>query len=387
MNVFKNIGPGVLVTAAFIGPGTVTVCLLAGNKFMFELLWVLLFAVVATIVLQEMAARLGIVTQAGLSEAIRQQINDKWTRNIAFALIISGILLGNTAYEAGNISGTVIGLKILTGNKVSQIWASVIVYLPAMALLYFGKNRTIEKFFIGVVVMMSLAFLMSAILTKPILGEIAKGMTIPHFPDGSWVAIIGLIGTTVVPYNLFLHAAMVKDKWNNISELPAARKDLFIAIIVGGIISACILITGASTFGSIITGIDDLSDSFEQVYGSIGVKFFGLGIFAAGFTSTITAPLAAALVARGLFGWGSKNNEVKFRATWMIVLTVGFVFSLVGYKPIQIIQLAQFANGLLLPFISLFLIWVVNNQALMGAHKNSVLQNVAAIIVLIISIG
>jgi NRAMP (natural resistance-associated macrophage protein)-like metal ion transporter len=106
-NWFKNIGPGPLVAAAFIGPGTVTVCTLAGVNFGFSLLWAMVLSILATVILQEMAARLGIVSQKGLSEVIRSQISNPLLRTMAIILILSAIVIGNAAYEAGNISGSI----------------------------------------------------------------------------------------------------------------------------------------------------------------------------------------------------------------------------------------------------------------------------------------
>ena len=113
----NNIGPGPLVAAAFIGPGTVTLCSIAGLNFGFSILWALLLSVIATIVLQEMAARLGIIFQKSLSEVITNEIKNPLTKNIVIALILLAIVIGNAAYEAGNISGGVLGLETVFGEK------------------------------------------------------------------------------------------------------------------------------------------------------------------------------------------------------------------------------------------------------------------------------
>ena len=385
-NLFKNTGPGILITAAFIGPGTVTVCLLSGNKFGFTLLWVMIFAVFATNVLQEMSARLGLVTGAGLSEAIKNSLTIRWIRYAFFLMIIAGILIGNAAYEAGNMSGTLIGMKMITSSTVPDILLNTLVYAPAFALLYYGTYKVIEKFFITIVILMSLSFIAAAIISKPDIVLLISGF-IPSIPDQSILSIVGLVGTTVVPYNLFLHAAMIKNKWNHVSNLNDVKKDTLLAVTIGGIISACIIITGASTLGQDINSISDLSTPFELTYGSAGKYLFGFGIFAAGFTSTITAPLAASLVAKGLFSWDEALDKNKIRSIWMGILTIGFIFASAGYKPIEVIRLAQFANGLLLPVIAIFLIWVVNRRKVMNEYVNTRIQNIASFVVMIIAIG
>ena len=382
----KIFGPGILVTAAFIGPGTVTVCLLAGNKFSYSLLWALFFAIVATTVLQEMSARLGLVTKAGLSEAIAKMVTGKWLKFIVFSMIIIGILIGNAAYEAGNISGTLIGIRLVAGNHMTDVFYNSIIYFLSFGLLFFGTYKFMENFFIGIVGLMSIAFIAAAILCKADIFLILKGFFYPTIPSGSILTVVGLVGTTVVPYNLFLHAAMIKNKWNDISDLKKVKKDTYIAIIIGGLISASIIITGASTFGNEIKGMNDLALSFTDIYGVTGKYLFGFGIFAAGFTSTITSPLAASLVAKGLFGWNDNSDLYKTRLVWISVLTIGFVFASLGYKPIEIIKSAQFVNGLLLPLIAGFLLWAVNQKIIMKSNTNTVWQNIGGFTVLMIVI-
>ncbi|MFK7954361.1 MAG: divalent metal cation transporter, partial [Ekhidna sp.] len=125
MNFLKKyFGPSTLVTAAFIGPGTLTVCTISGANFGYTLLWVLLFATISTIILQEMAARLGLITQRGLGEAIRSQIQHPIVKWLSIALVFTAIIIGNAAYEAGNISGAVLGISSVAGE--SSDWALII---------------------------------------------------------------------------------------------------------------------------------------------------------------------------------------------------------------------------------------------------------------------
>ncbi|HKK12153.1 MAG TPA: Nramp family divalent metal transporter, partial [Flavobacteriaceae bacterium] len=212
----KNIGPGPLVAAAFIGPGTVTVCTLAGVGFGFALLWAMVFSIIATVVLQEMSARLGIITQKGLSEIIRTEIHQPFFKGIVILLILSAIVIGNAAYEAGNISGGVLGLETIFGNTAVAVGTlslnsfSLIVGVVAFVILYMGNYKILERILVLLVILMSLAFLVTAIITKPSFSAIANGIFKFSTPNGSILTIIALIGTTVVPYNLFLHASLVK---------------------------------------------------------------------------------------------------------------------------------------------------------------------------------
>lgn len=382
---FKNLGPGTLVAAAFIGPGTVTLCTLAGVSYGYSLLWAMTLSIIATIVLQEMAARVGIITQKGLAEIIKEQIKRKSLRNLAVLLIILAIIVGNAAYEAGNISGASLGVSAIFGEFQFNYFALIIGFI-AFVLLYIGNYKFLERSLVVLVLVMSFSFLITAIITKPDFTEILKGMFVPTFPKDSLLTIIGLIGTTVVPYNLFLHASLVKERWKTPQDLKLARKDTYVSIILGGIVSMSIIIAATSIQNAEIKNIIDLAKGLEPLYGSFAKYFLGIGLFAAGITSAITAPLAAAYVANSCFGWKADLKNIKFRLVWFIILFLGVLFSTFKINPIEIIKFAQVANGILLPIIALFLFWVVNKSSVLGKYKNSLVTNLLGAIIIIITI-
>lgn len=391
-NLFKNIGPGTLVAAAFIGPGTVTLCTLAGINFGFNLLWAMLLSILATIVLQEMAARLGIVSQRGLSEVIRSQIKHPIINKLIVLLILSAIVIGNASYEAGNISGGILGLETVLGQASLDIGGfsfnlmSLIIGFMAFVLLYIGNYKLLERVLITLVVLMSLSFLVTAIVTKPDITAILKGAFVPKSPKGSLLTILGLIGTTVVPYNLFLHASLVKEKWRNKEDLKAVRKDTIVSIVLGGLVSMAIIISAASITSGEVNNAADLAKSLAPLYGNFAKYFLAIGLFAAGITSAITAPLAAAYVVKGCFGWADGLKSIKFRSVWATILILGVVLSSLGFKPIEIIKFAQVANGILLPVIAGVLLWVVNKKGVLGVHVNSKAQNIVGLLIVITTI-
>jgi len=389
---FKNIGPGPLVAAAFIGPGTVTLCTLTGVNFGYALLWAMVLSIVATIVLQEMSARLGIISQKGLSEIIRSEIKSPLLKGLSIILILSAIVVGNAAYEAGNISGGVLGLEAVLGQHSMNLgsfslnYFSVAIGLVAFVLLYIGNYKVLEKALVSLVILMSIAFMVTAIMTKPNLGDVFKGILVPKFPQDSILTIIGLIGTTVVPYNLFLHASLVKEKWKSKSDLKYARKDTIVAVVLGGIVSMCIIISAAAVQTAEVNNAADLAKGLEPLFGSFSKYFLAIGLFAAGITSAITAPLAAAFVATGCLGWTTKMNSKRFKMVWMLILIAGVLSSSSGIKSIEIIKFAQVANGILLPVIAGFLIWIMNKHSVLGSYKNTLKQNVISLIILAIAI-
>ncbi|MDO1514487.1 Nramp family divalent metal transporter [Maribacter confluentis] len=383
--MFKKLGPGVLVAAAFIGPGTVTACTLAGADFGFSLLWAMVLSIFATYVLQEMSARLGIVTQKGLADVIKQELHTTWVRNSVIGLILCAIIIGNASYEAGNIGGATLGMQALFGMSYSN-WYPYILGSLAFILLYFGSYKTLEKVFIFLVLIMSLSFLATALLTGPNIAQLLKGLFIPSIPEKGILTIIALVGTTVVPYNLFLHAALVSEKWKLKSDLNLAKRDTLVSIFLGGLVSISIMISAAAITTTEVNSVMDMAKALEPLYGSAALYFMGIGLFAAGITSAITAPLAAAYVANSCFGWKAKLNDTRFRLVWMIILILGVFFLSFGIKPIQVIKFAQITNGLLLPIIAVFLLWVVNRVGVMGSYKNNLVQNCIGIFIIILSV-
>ncbi|MBU2905748.1 Nramp family divalent metal transporter [Arenibacter algicola] len=380
-----KMGPGVLVAAAFIGPGTVTVCTIAGVQYGYSLLWALLLSVLATVVLQEMAARLGIVTQKGLAHVIKEEIGVRWLKILVLGLILSAIVIGNAAYEGGNIGGASLGLEAIFGQEYLSFypWA---VGIFAFILLFFGNYQVLEKVLVSLVVVMSISFLLTAIITKPDISAIIKGLFIPKIPNGGILTIIALVGTTVVPYNLFLHTSLVSEKWKSKENLKEARRDTVVSIVLGGMVSMAIVVTATAIPSNEITNIMDMTKGLEPLYGESAKYFMGMGLFAAGVTSAITAPLAAAFVANSCFGWNTTMDNLRFKLVWMIILLIGVLFMSIGIKPLEIIKFAQVTNGMLLPIIAIFLLWIVNRKTVMLEYQNTQFQNILGIIIIILSI-
>lgn len=342
LKLLKNSGPGALVAAAFIGPGTVTICSVVGANFGFSLLWAMLISIFATLILQEMSARLGLIVRKGLAEAIRTTIQNKTLRTLVIILIISAIILGNSAYEAGNISGGILGLatfipkwEILINGDIYTLWPLVIGGI-AFVFLYLGNYKILERMLIFFVVLMSFSFMIAAIMTNPDWSAVLAGSFIPTFPAGSLFMILGLIGTTVVPYNLFLHSSLVQEKWHKKSDLSNLRKDSNRAIILGGIVSMSIIIASAAIRNPNVSNITDIAAGLQPVYGNWAGYFLGIGLFAAGISSALTAPLAAAYVAQGCFGWKKDLKDLKSRLIWGLVLFSGVIFAIIGKSPLEI---------------------------------------------------
>ena len=386
MNWKKYFGPSTLVAAAFIGPGTLTTCTLAGVRSGYELLWVLLLAIGATILLQEMSARLGLVTQAGLGEAFNRRFRDGVARYLVFFLVIGAILVGNAAYESGNISGGVLGFDLILGEFR---FYPLLIGTVCFALLYLGGYRWVERLLIALVILMSTCFLVTAILVRPDLSSLLAGFVPRPVSPDRFLLVAALVGTTIVPYNLFLHASTISKKWKADASLRDLRIENAVAILLGGLISLLIVITAAGSAGAVpeVSGAGDLAVQLEPLFGTASRIIMGVGLLAAGISSALTAPLAAAYAARGLFGWPADDRDFRFRLVWIFILGIGVLVASIGVKPVLIIKFAQVTNAILLPFVAAYLLYLCNSKELLGDRRNGTGINMLGGIVLLITVG
>lgn len=357
-----------VISAAFIGPGTVTTASIAGAGYGLQLAWALLFSTLACIVLQEAVARLVIVSGEGLGAAIHAQAGGGRPGRVLAVLVGSSIVLGCAAYEAGNILGGVAGLELLLGE--GSVWTSrvltLLAGLIAATLLWSGTASQIARGLGFVVAGMGLAFVVTAIRLGPDVGALLRGGLVPRLPEGSEVLALGLIGTTVVPYNLFLGAGLAPGQ-----KIDEMRLGVIVAVALGGLISLAVMVAGAALPGEM--SFAALASMLRERLGPGGDHLFSVGLFAAGISSAITAPLAAALTVRALLP-GPPERDLRsapLRAVWMGVLGVGMVFGVSGLKPIGVIVLAQALNGLALPLVATLVLLGINDRRRLGPESTN----------------
>ncbi|MBT8114004.1 MAG: Nramp family divalent metal transporter [Arenicella sp.] len=383
-------GPGVLVAAAFIGPGTVTACTLAGADFGYALIWALVFATIATIILQDMAARLGVGARLGLGEALMQAFGHGAAKWIMVALVFTALAVGNAAYQAGNLAGAALGYKALIANPLAGDRVPVLLLAGfASTVLYFGRYRLLERLLLALVMLMSTAFVITALITRPDWSAIATGL-LPQVPPGGLITAIALIGTTIVPYNLFLHASASRQRWESINSLATARTDAVVSIGFGGLISILIVSTAAASLfqsGVVVNNAADMALSIEPAFGAAARYLIGFGLLAAGLTSAITAPMATGYALSEILGTDKQHQRKLFRATALSVVAFGAALALLGIKPVSLILLAQYANGLLLPIMAIFLLLIMNRKSVLGEHVNGIASNIAGAVVVIVTLG
>lgn len=367
-----------VISAAFIGPGSVTACAIAGSKYGLQLLWVLTFATLGTVWLQEAAARITIATGRDLGQVITQTYTGERGRWVAWTLFLA-IFLGCAAYQAGNILGAVTGLALLTGQPVPLL--TVGTGLVCIILLWVGSTQSLANFLGLIVFAMGGAFVYVAFGAPVTPIALSKALVIPGIPSGSLLLINGLIGTTIVPYNLFFGSSIVPTVDSAGQSLSEMRLGIWVAVVLGGIISVVLLLAG-------LLIPDDFSyPHMAQVLtdrlGTWAGSLFAFGLFAAGFASSLTAPLAASITAQSLLG--IPKNSPAFRGIWLVVMATGLTFGLLNVTPIPVIVAVQAINGILLPFVTIFLFAAVNNRSLLGQYCNSRSQNLAMGLVVLIT--
>jgi Mn2+/Fe2+ NRAMP family transporter len=347
--------------------------------------------VIATLVLQEMSLRLGVVGGRDLAEALREDFSSPVLGRLAGILVLIAVTFGCAAFETGNLIGAALGLETIWPAD-QRILVFLLGFLAALLLLK-GSYKVLESILIAAVLLMSFAFLVTVFLTGFKLFDVIRGALLPSLGAGGDIyLVIALVGTTVVPYNLFLHASAVRERFRGAEDLSAARRDAVVSILLGGIISGSIVLTAAGAFyrgGDVSTfsGAADMAAQLEPLLGRIATIFFSVGLLAAGLSSGITAPMAAAYATQGILGWDGGLTGKRQRGVALAVVATGVVFGLLGLKPVPAIMVAQAANGILLPVVAIFLLWVANDRKRLGEHSNSVTANILGSVIVFIAAG
>lgn len=374
-----------VISAAFIGPGTVTTAASAGAEFGYTLIWALIFSTAACYVLQEASARIYAASGVNLGEALQNEYSGSRWGNWIIRLVLLSILTGCAAFEAGNIVGATAGISLLSDSVPRWL---VVAGIGAVSgfLLWRGSVRQIATVLGIVVAIMGFCFLITAFLIPhDIIALLKKGLT-PSIPAGSEILVLGLIGTTVVPYNIFLGSGL-----KHTQSLREMKVSLFIAIGFGGFISVTILLTGTAISGSFT--FEALSAALSNRLGDWAFVLLGIGLFGAGISSTLTAALAASITAQSLLSEPGKHSQqwseqsLRFRSVWMAVLMIGIMFGLLDFQPIPVIILAQALNGIILPVIAVLLFLLINNSAVIKPkHQNRPFYNIITAIVVFLSV-
>ncbi|MCD8860508.1 Nramp family divalent metal transporter [Mammaliicoccus sciuri] len=380
---FSIFGPGMIITASFVGPGTVTTMTQGGAGFGYSLLWAVVFSIIATIALQEMVARLALVTNEGLGEAIRDIFNHKLLKLITVWFSMIAVAVGCAAYISGDLLGTSLGASYLLG--IPENYIAPVIGIVILLIGLSGSYGLIEKVMTVLVLIMGVIFITTVIVIQPDFGAVLKGAFIPSIPNGSLLTIIALIGTTVVPYNFFIHASSIHERFNGIKDLRIVRIDTIVAIGLGGLISAAILITaGTLIHGKEVTSLVELSEPLKPVLGDFAPIFMSVGLFSAGLSSAIASPMGAAATISSCLRWKGGVKSKKYRLVFAIVIFIGIITSSLGFEPLEVLLIAQALNGTILPLIAILIFVILNKKNMMGKFANGIVLNIIGIFVVLV---
>lgn len=368
--VLAVLGPGIVSGFADNDAGGITTYSLAGAKFGYDLLWVILVTQLALFVTQEIGARMGLATGQGLTGLIRERFGVRWAAFAAFTMIAAN--LGSTVSEFAGISAalSLFGVPV----PVSAALAAVAV----ITLISWGSFGRVQYVFVGIGLLVSIAYVVSAFLSRPDWGAAATSLLVPHgtFNGAYMLAVVGTVGTTITPWGQGFIQAYVVDKRLRPEELAAERLDVLIGVLITNVVAAFIVIACAATLFT--AGQRDITDAAQAaqalgpIAGPVASTLFAIGLLAASLLGLGVVPLASAYTACEAFGWeqgvGWRLREAP-AFYGLLAFFIGFaaLFMLIpGLPLIQVMFSAQVINGLLLPVILVFVMLLAGDKRLMG---------------------
>jgi NRAMP (natural resistance-associated macrophage protein)-like metal ion transporter len=369
--VLAVLGPGIVSGFADNDAGGITTYSLAGAKFGYDLLWVLLATQMALFITQEIGARIGLASGQGLTGLIRERFGVRWAAFAALTMI--GANLGSTVSEFAGISAALSLFGIPT--PVSALLAAVAV----ITLISRGSFSRVQYFFVGIGVLVSAAYIISAALAQPDWPRAINSLVIPHgvFNGAYMLAVVGTVGTTITPWGQGFIQAYVVDKRLRSDDLNAERLDVLIGVLITNVIAFFIVVACAATLWASgqrdITSAADAAAALGPLAGTVASTMFAVGLLAASLLGLGVVPLASAYTACEAFGW-EQGVDWRWRDApafyGLLAFFIGFaaLFMLIpGLPLIQVMFSAQVINGLLLPVILVFVMLLAGDRRIMGS--------------------
>jgi NRAMP (natural resistance-associated macrophage protein)-like metal ion transporter len=378
--ILAVVGPGIITANVDNDAGGITTYSLAGAQFGYALLWTLIPITVALVVIQEMCARMGVVTGKGLSDLIREQYGVKATFYVMVALLFAN--LANTVAE---FAGVAAALEIFGVTKYISI---PVAALFVWWLIVYGTYRRVEKVFL-IACLFYVAYLVSGFLARPAWTAVLTHMVVPKF---SWrsnylVMLIGVVGTTIAPWMQFYLQAAVVEKGVKPEDYRYSRYDVIVGCIVAVVVAMFIMVACAATLYQEHISIETAKDAalaLAPLAGKYCSGLFAFGLFNASLFAASVLPLSTAYYVCEGFGWetGIDNkfrDAPQFFTLYSALIAVGSVVILIPDFPLLgVMYLSQVLNGILLPFILIFILLLINRADLMGKYVNSRTYNIIA---------
>ena len=384
LDVFKYIGPGLLVTVGFIDPGNWASNFAAGSEFGYSLLWVVTLSTIMLIVLQHNVAHLGIVT--GLCAT-------KYTPSWVSRPILGTAVLASISTSLAEILGGAIALQMLFDIPI--IWGSVLTTVFVVVMLFTNSYKKIERSIIAFVSVIGLSFIYELFLVKIDWSLAAQGWVTPSFPHGSMLIIMSVLGAVVMPHNLFLHSEVIQSHEYNKKDDASIRKvlkyelfDTLFSMIVGWAINSAMILLAAATFFKSGIQVEELQQAkslLEPLLGNSAAVVFALALLMAGISSTITSGMAAGSIFAGIFG---ESYHIKDSHSQVgVILSLGIALLLIFFigDPFKGLLISQMILSIQLPFTVFLQVGLTSSRKVMGQYVNSkwstfVLYAIAAVV-------
>ena len=388
LDIFRYIGPGLLVTVGFIDPGNWASNFAAGSEFGYSLLWVVSLSTVMLIILQHNVAHLGIVTGLCLSEAATQY-TPKWVSRP----ILGTAVLASISTSLAEILGGAIALEMLLDIPI--IWGSILTTVFVFIMLFTNSYKRIEKSIIAFVSVIGLSFLYELFLVDIDWPMAAQAWVTPSIPKGSMLIIMSVLGAVVMPHNLFLHSEVIQSHEYNKQDESSIKKvlkyefyDTLFSMIVGWAINSAMILLAAATFFKTNTAVEELQQAkslLEPLLGSNAAIVFALALLMAGISSTITSGMAAGSIFAGIFGESYHIKDIHSRIGVIISLGIALLLIFFIGDPFKGLIISQMILSIQLPFTIFLQVALTSSKKVMGRYVNSkwstfVLYTIAVIV-------
>ena len=374
LDIFKYIGPGLLVTVGFIDPGNWASNIAAGAQFGYTLLWMITLSTIMLIILQHNVAHLGIATGLCLSEAASIYLKPVYSKTI-----LSSAMLASVSTSLAEILGGAIALNMLFDIPIRA--GALLVTLFVFIMLYTNSYRLIEKWIIAFVSVIGLSFLYELSLVSVDWGSAASAWVTPSFPAGSMMIIMSVLGAVVMPHNLYLHSEVIQSRQWNLQDDKVIRKqlkyeffDTLISMLVGwGINSAMILLAAATFFvhQTPVTELGQASSLLAPLLGQHAMVVFAIALLFSGLASTITSGMAAGTIFAGMSKepYDIRDNHSRLGVAVSLLLALGIIFLI--SNPFKGLILSQMILSIQLPFTIFLQVYLTSSSKVMGRYKNS----------------
>jgi len=374
-------GPGLIAGVAGNDAGGITTYSVMGAQTGLGLLWIFPITIIILAVVQEIAARLGVVTGQGLSDLIRDRFGVRWT---AFAMLV--LLVANLANTVAEFSGAAAALEIF---GISRYVTVPLVAALIWALVLFSSYRTVERVFLAIALVF-VTYIFSAFLAHPDWGQVGHALISPSLDGLSGsvlLLIVGVVGTTITPYMQFYLQSAVAEKGIGEDELVLEQVDSVGGAVWTNVIAVFIVIATALTIhavGGTINSASDAALALKPVAGNLAEVLFAVGLFGASVLAATIMPISTSFVICEAFGWesgvGKRFSDARaFFGIYTFVLFAGALVVLIpGISLLPVILSSQYLQGLLLPIVLVFMVLLVNDKSLMGEHANGRIANVIA---------